>query len=82
MLLGPLKVKIQVVRKVGFFVLKRSIFEPRSQRSNPKKDPRSPNREIDQKVPKMGHITQMYKLRSKSQKLNFRLQNLIQYIYI
>ena len=41
-----------VVQKVGFFVLKRSVFKPRSQRSNPKKDPRSPNREIVRKLPK------------------------------
>ena len=27
MLLGPLEVKIQVIRKVGFFVLKRSVFD-------------------------------------------------------
>ena len=29
--LGPLKVKIEVVCKVGFLVLKSSVFEPRFQ---------------------------------------------------
>ena len=48
---GPLKVKIEVVRKVGFLVLKRSLFEPRSQRINPKKNPNSSDRNIVQKLP-------------------------------
>ena len=53
-------VKIQVVRKVGFFVLK-SVFEPRSQCSNRKKDPSSSDREILQKVPNMAYIAQRFK---------------------
>ena len=53
MLLGPLYVQIQVVRKVCFFVLKRSAFEPRSQLSNPKKDPGTSGREINRKLPNM-----------------------------
>ena len=53
MLIVPSYVKIQVVRKVGFFVQKRSVFEPRSQRSNTKKDPNSSEREIFQKLPKL-----------------------------
>ena len=35
---GPLYDKFEVVRIVGFFVLKKSVFEPRSQRINPKID--------------------------------------------
>ena len=54
--LGPLKVKIEVVRKVGFLVLKKSVFEPRSQRKNPKKDPSSLNRVIIKKLLKLGNI--------------------------
>ena len=60
MLLSPLKVKIQVVWKLGFFVLKRSVFEPRSQRSNQNKDPNSSDREIFQKLSKIGHMAQTY----------------------
>ena len=58
--LGPLKVKIEVVRKVGFLVLKRSVFEPRSQRSNKKRNHNSSDREIVQKPPKfvpLGNIS-------------------------
>ena len=52
MLLGLIYHKIEVVRKVGLFVLKRSAFEPRSQRNNQKEDPKSSDREIVEKLSK------------------------------
>ena len=40
--------------------LKRSVFEPRSQRNNRKKNLSSIYQEIFQKVPKMGHILAVF----------------------
>ena len=55
------------------------IFEPRSQRSNRKKDPSSAEQKIVQKVLKMGHINQRYKFWQFSDN---KFRNLMQYIYI
>ena len=69
---GPLYVKIEVVWKVGFFVLKRSVFEPRSQRSNRKKDPNLSDWKIFQKLPKIGHMAQMFIFRQFSDYFSVR----------
>ena len=50
------KVKIQVARKYPMWVFETTAFEPRSQQSNPEKDPRSPYREIVQKLFKSVHL--------------------------
>ena len=50
------KVKFQVARKYPMWVFKTTAFEPRTQQSNPEKDPRSPYREIVQKLFKSVHL--------------------------
>ena len=55
------KVKNQVVWKYPMWVFKTTAFEPRSQQSNLEKDPRSPYREIVQKLFKFGHYVWVYR---------------------
>ena len=51
-----LKFKIWVIRKVGLFVLKRSAFEPRSQRSKRKNNRSSHAWENLENLPKYRHL--------------------------